>query len=141
MASMIIANGALAMGKPVSLFFTFWGLDVIRNENAPSVNKPLMDRMFSAMLPSDAGHLDTISKMDMHGLGAKMIRKVMRDKGVETPSNLLQSLIDGGAQLIACQMSMDVMGIKKEELIDGVEIGGVAAFLGEAEESGTTLFI
>ena len=141
MASMIIANGALAMGKPVSLFFTFWGLDVIRNENAPSVNKPLMDRMFSAMLPSDAEHLDTISKMDMHGLGAKMIRKVMRDKGVETPSNLLQSLIDGGAQLIACQMSMDVMGIKKEELIDGVEIGGVAAFLGEAEESGTTLFI
>jgi len=141
MASMIIANGALAMGKPVSLFFTFWGLDVIRNESAPSVNKPLMDRMFSAMLPSDAEHLDTISKMDMHGLGAKMIRKVMRDKGVETPSNLLQSLIDGGAQLIACQMSMDVMGIKKEELIDGVEIGGVAAFLGEAEESGTTLFI
>jgi tRNA 2-thiouridine synthesizing protein A len=141
MASMIIANGALAMGKPVSLFFTFWGLDVVRNENAPSVNKPLMDRMFSAMLPSDAEHLDTISKMDMHGLGAKMIRKVMHDKGVETPSNLLHSLIDGGAQLIACQMSMDVMGIKKEELLEGVEIGGVAAFLGEAEGSGTTLFI
>jgi tRNA 2-thiouridine synthesizing protein A len=97
--------------------------------------------MFSAMLPSDAEHLDTISKMDMHGLGAKMIRKVMHDKGVETPSKLLQSLVDGGAQLIACQMSMDVMGVKKEELIDGVEIGGVAAFLGEADESGTTLFI
>ena len=141
MASMIIANGAMAMGKPVSLFFTFWGLDVIRNEHAPSLKKPLMDRMFSAMLPSDAEHLDTISKMDMHGLGAKMIRKVMHDKGVETPSKLLQSLVDGGAQLIACQMSMDVMGIKKEELIDGVEIGGVAAFLGEADESGTTLFI
>jgi len=141
MASMIIANGALAMGKPVSLFFTFWGLDVIRREDAPSLNKPLMDRMFSTMLPSDVEHLNTISKMDMHGMGAKMIRKVMHDKGVETPSNLLKSLVEGGANLIACQMSMDVMGIQKEELIDGVEIGGVAAFLGEAGESGTTLFI
>jgi len=141
MASMIIANGALAMGKPVSLFFTFWGLDVIRKEDAPHTNKPFMDRMFSTMLASDADHLNSISKMDMHGLGAKMIRKVMHDKGVETPGHLLHSLIDGGAQLIACQMSMDVMGIQKEELIDGVEIGGVAAFLGEASESGTTLFI
>ena len=141
MASMIIANGALAMGKPVSLFFTFWGLDVIRREDAPHLNKPMMDRMFSTMLPSDADHLNTISKMDMHGLGAKMIRKVMHDKGVETPGNLLHSLVEGGAQLIACQMSMDVMGIQKEELIDGVDIGGVAAFLGEAGESGTTLFI
>ena len=141
MASMIIANGALAMGKPVSLFFTFWGLDVIRRVDAPHLNKPMMDRMFSTMLPSDADHLNTISKMDMHGLGAKMIRKVMHDKGVETPGNLLHNLVEGGAQLIACQMSMDVMGIQKEELIDGVEIGGVAAFLGEAGESGTTLFI
>jgi NADPH-dependent 2,4-dienoyl-CoA reductase/sulfur reductase-like enzyme/peroxiredoxin family protein/TusA-related sulfurtransferase/rhodanese-related sulfurtransferase len=141
MASMIIANGALAMGKPVSLFFTFWGLDVIRREDTPSLKKNLMDRMFSTMLPSDVGHLNTISKMDMHGMGAKMIRKVMHDKGVETPSNLLKNLVEGGASLIACQMSMDVMGIQKEELIDGVEIGGVAAFLGEAGESGTTLFI
>ncbi|MDD2775101.1 MAG: FAD-dependent oxidoreductase [Gallionella sp.] len=141
MASMIIANGALAMGKGVSLFFTFWGLDVLRREDAPARNKPLMDRMFSSMLPSGVDHLTSISKMDMHGLGAKMIRKVMHDKGVETPGHLLQSLIDGGAQLIACQMSMDVMGIDKTELIDGVEIGGVAAFLGEASESNTTLFI
>ncbi len=141
MASMIIANGALAMGKPVSLFFTFWGLDVLRRENAPARDKPMMDRMFSSMLPSGVDHLNSISKMDMHGLGAKMIRKVMHDKGVETPGHLLQSLVDGGAQLIACQMSMDVMGIHQSELIDGVEIGGVAAFLGEASESGTTLFI
>jgi len=141
MASLIIANGAMAMGKPVSMFFTFWGLDVIRRVDAPHLNKPMMDRMFSTMLPHDADHLNTISKMDMHGLGAKMIRKVMHDKGVETPGNLLHNLADGGAQLIACQMSMDVMGIQEEELIDGVETGGVAAFLGEAGESGTTLFI
>ena len=101
----------------------------------------MMDRMFSSMLPSGVDHLNSISKMDMHGLGAKMIRKVMHDKGVETPGHLLQSLVDGGAQMIACQMSMDVMGIHQSELIDGVEIGGVAAFLGEASESGTTLFI
>ena len=141
MASMIIANGAMAMGKPVSLFFTFWGLDVIRRVDAPHLNKPMMDKMFSAMLPHDVDHLNSISKMDMHGMGAKMIRKVMSDKGMETPGNLLKSLVEGGAQLIACQMSMDVMGIQKEELIDGVETGGVAAFLGEAGESGTTLFI
>lgn len=141
MASMIIANGALAMGKPVSLFFTFWGLDVLRREDAPARDKPLMDRMFSSMLPSDVDHLTSISKMDMHGLGAKMIRKVMQDKGVETPGQLLRNLVGGGAQLIACQMSMDVMGIARSDLIDGVEIGGVAAFLGEASESGTTLFI
>ena len=141
MASMIIANGALAMGKPVSLFFTFWGLDVIRREDAPDLDKPVMDRMFSTILPKDVDHLNSISKMDMHGLGAKMIRKVMHDKGVESPGKLLHSLVEGGAQLIACQMSMDVMGIQEAELIDGVEIGGVAAFLGEAGESGTTLFI
>ncbi|MBF0281210.1 MAG: FAD-dependent oxidoreductase [Zetaproteobacteria bacterium] len=141
MASMIIANGALAMGKPVTLFFTFWGLDVIRRGDAPHLPKPMMDKMFSTMLPSDVDHLNTISKMDMHGLGAKMIRKVMHDKGVETPGHLLQSLVDGGAQMIACQMSMDVMGIQQEELIEGVEIAGVAAFLAEAGDSGTTLFI
>ncbi|MDD4929219.1 MAG: FAD-dependent oxidoreductase [Gallionella sp.] len=141
MASMIIANGALAMGKPVSLFFTFWGLDVLRRADAPARNKTMKDRLFSSMLPTGIDHLNSISKMDMHGLGAKMIRHVMHDKGVETPGHLLQSLIDGGAQLIACQMSMDVMGIVQAELIDGVEIGGVAAFLGEASESGTTLFI
>lgn len=141
MASLIIANGALAMGKPVSLFFTFWGLSVLRRDNPPPVEKSMMDRMFSAMLPSGVAHLDSLSKMNNAGLGVKLMRKVMRDKRVESPAALLASLVEGGAQLIACQMSMDVMGIHAEELIDGVEIGGVAAFLGEAQESGTTLFI
>lgn len=141
MASMIIANGAMAMGKPVSLFFTFWGLNVLRRANPPPVEKSLMDRMFGAMLPSGISHLDSISKLNNAGLGVKLLRKVMRDKHVDDPATLLNTLIAGGAQLIACQMSMDVMGIRLEELIDGVEIGGVAAFLGEAQESGTTLFI
>lgn len=141
MASMIIANGAMAMGKPVSLFFTFWGLNVLRSNPAPHIDKPMMDRMFGAMLPQGAGHLDSISKLNNAGLGVKLLRKVMRDKRVDTPESLLATLVEGGAQLIACQMSMDVMGLRHEELIDGVEIGGVAAFLGEAQESGTTLFI
>jgi len=141
MASMIIANGALAMGKPVSLFFTFWGLNVLRRTPAPHVNKPLMDRMFGAMLPQGIDKLDSISKLNNAGLGVKLLRKVMRDKHVDDPASLLATLVAGGAQLIACQMSMDVMGIHHEELIDGVELGGVAAFLGEAQESGTTLFI
>lgn len=141
MASMIIANGAMAMGKPVSLFFTFWGLNVLRRTPAPHVDKPMMDRMFGAMLPQGIDKLDSISKLNNAGLGVKLLRKVMRDKHVDDPASLLATLVDGGAQLIACQMSMDVMGIHHEELIDGVELGGVAAFLGEAQESGTTLFI
>lgn len=141
MASMVIANGAMAMGKPVSLFFTFWGLNVLRREHPPHIDKPLMDRMFSAMLPAGMGKLDSISKLNNAGLGVKLLRKVMRDKHVDDPTTLLATLVEGGAQLIACQMSMDVMGIRQEELIDGVELGGVAAFLGEAQESGTTLFI
>ena len=141
MASLIIANGALAMGKPVSVFFTFWGLNVLRRADAPALSKGFMDKMFGAMMPAGTERLNSISKMNFAGMGAKLIRTVMRQKGVETPTALLKGLVDGGAQLIACNMSMDVMGIRKEELIDGVELGGVAAFLGEAAESGTTLFI
>ena len=85
--------------------------------------------------------LNSISKMNFAGLGAWLIRKVMRDKRVEEAAQLLKNLQEGGAQLIACQMSMDVMGIRHEELIDGVELGGVAAFLSEAQQSATTLFI
>ena len=141
MASLIIANGALAMGKPVSVFFTFWGLNVLRRPDAPALKKSFMDRMFGAMMPKGVERLNSISKMNFAGFGAKLIRKVMRDKGVDLPAKLLKDLVDGGAQLIACQMSMDVMGIHREELIDGVELGGVATFLGEASESATSLFI
>lgn len=141
MASLIIANGALAMGKTVSVFFTFWGLNVLRRPDAPALPKPFMDKMFGAMMPAGAGRLDSISKMNFAGMGAQMIRHVMNQKGVETPAQLLKDLVAGGARLTACQMSMDVMGIREEELIDGVEMGGVAVFLDDASESETTLFI
>lgn len=141
MASLIIANGALAMGKPLTVFFTFWGLNVLRRADAPALDKSFMDGMFGAMMPAGVSKLNSISKMNFAGFGAKLIRKVMRDKRVDDAATLLQNLVDGGAQLIACQMSMDVMGLRHEELIDGVELGGVAAFLGEAHESAMTLFI
>ena len=141
MAALIIASGAQAMGKNVSLFFTFWGLSVLRRPDAPPLKKNLVESAFGAMLPKDAGHLASLSKLNFAGLGAAMMKKVMGDKRVNTPEMLLSGLIAGGAEIIACQMSMDVMGIRKEELIAGVETGGVAAFLAEAEDSGTTLFI
>lgn len=141
MASLIIANGALAMGKPVALFITFWGLNVLRRGDAPAQSKPFVDRMFGAMMPAGVSRLNSISKMNFAGMGAWLIRQVMRDKRVEEAANLLRSLQQGGAQLIACQMSMDAMGIRHAELVDGVELRGVAALLGEAHHSATTLFI
>lgn len=141
MASLIIASGAQAMGKKVSLFFTFWGLNVLRRPDAPAVKKSLIERAFGIMLPKGAGKLNSLSKMNFSGMGAPLMKHIMASKRVATPTELLTGLISGGAEIIACQMSMDVMGFKQEELIDGIEIGGVAAFLAEAEESGTTLFI
>ncbi|WP_370674497.1 FAD-dependent oxidoreductase [Pleomorphomonas sp. PLEO] len=141
MASLIIANGALAMGSKVTLFFTFWGLNVLRKPDAPSPRKPMIDAAFGFMLPKGAGRLNRLSNMNFAGLGGRLMRKVMGDKHVDSPASLLASLVDGGATLVACQMSMDVMGIRREELIDGVEIGGVATFLGRAQQSATTLFI
>lgn len=141
MASLIIANGALAMGSKVTLFFTFWGLNVLRKPDAPTLRKPIIDAAFGFMLPKGAKKLNRLSNMNFAGMGGMMMRKVMGDKKVDTPAALLASLVEGGATLVACQMSMDVMGIRREELIDGVEIGGVATFLGEAQLSQTTLFI
>lgn len=141
MAALIIANGALAMGKPVSLFFTFWGLNVLRRPEAPPLKKSLIEATFGMMLPQGATKLNSLSKMNFAGMGAPLMKHVMAGKNVAKPVELLSELIKGGAQIIACQMSMDVMGIRHEELIEGVELGGVAAFLGEAQESATTLFI
>ena len=141
MASLIIANGAIAMGSKVTVFFTFWGLNLLRRPNLASPAKPLIDAAFGFMLPKGVGRANRLSNMNFLGVGGRLMRKVMRDKHVEDPANLLASLVSGGATLVACQMSMDVMGLRREELIDGVEIGGVAAFLSEARQSGTTLFI
>ncbi|MBT2659643.1 CoA-disulfide reductase [Bacillus sp. ISL-45] len=139
-ATFIIASGAAAMGKEVTLFFTFWGLNILKRNDAPSTEKDMMAKMFSMMMPKGANDLP-LSKMNMGGMGSKMIKTVMANKNVDSLENLMKNAMDAGVKLVACGMSMDIMGIAKEELIDGVEIGGVAAYLGDAEDSGLNLFI
>lgn len=139
-ASFIIANGAAASGKKVTMFFTFWGLNVIRKPNKVPVAKNFVSRMFGAMMPRGSRKL-SLSRMNMMGMGAPMIRGVMKSKSVFSLEELIESAIAQGVELVACQMSMDVMGIVQEELLDGVLIGGVGYYLGKADHSGVNLFI
>lgn len=140
MAAFVIANGALAMGSRVTMFFTFWGINALRKPGPQAAGKGLLDRMFGWMMPKGPDAL-TLSNMNMMGMGTAMMKHVMKTKGVESLPELMGAARAGGARLVACTMSMDVMGIKREELIDGLELGGVAAFLGEADESNVTLFV
>ncbi|WP_196598341.1 FAD-dependent oxidoreductase [Pectinatus frisingensis] len=140
MASLVIANGAAAMGRPVTMFFTFWGLNILRKNNAPAVKKSFIAKMFGSMMPRGTENL-TISKMNMGGIGTKMMKKIMKDKNVASLDELLKSARENGVKMIACTMSMDVMGITKEELIDGIDFGGVTSYLGAAEEANVNLFI
>ncbi|KXL53456.1 coenzyme A disulfide reductase [Anaerotignum neopropionicum] len=140
LASFIIANGAASMGRPVTMFFTFWGLNALRKSDMPSVKKPFMDKMFGAMMPKGSKKLK-LSKMNMAGMGTSMMKKVMKDKNVDSLETLMQYAMNKGIRLVACTMSMDIMGITKDELIDGVEFAGVASYLGDAEESNVNLFI
>lgn len=139
-ASFIIANGAASMGRKVTMFFTFWGLNILRKPEKMSVKKDFMGKMFGMMMPRGSKKLK-LSNMNMMGMGGKMIRKLMKDKNVSSLEELIQSAIDSGIEIVACQMSMDLMGFKKEELMDGVKIGGVGYYLGEAEDSNVNLFI
>lgn len=139
-ASFIIANGAASMGRKVTMFFTFWGLNILRKPEKVKVEKGFMDKMFGMMMPRGSKKLQ-LSKMNMMGMGGKMIRKVMKDKNISSLEELIKAAMDSGIEIVACQMSMDVMGIKKEELLDGVKIGGVGYYLGEAEEANVNLFV
>lgn len=138
-ASFIIASGAAAMGKPVTMFFTFWGLNVLRKPDA-RVRKRGLDAMFGWMMPKGTAKLP-ISKMNMGGLGAKMIRHVMNKKNVDSLESLMQGAMKAGVKLVACTMSMDIMGIQKEELIEGIDYAGVASYLADADDAGINLFI
>jgi NADPH-dependent 2,4-dienoyl-CoA reductase/sulfur reductase-like enzyme/peroxiredoxin family protein/rhodanese-related sulfurtransferase/TusA-related sulfurtransferase len=140
LAAFIIANGAIAMGEEVSMFFTFWGLNALRRPDAPARDKALTDRLFSAMLPKDANHL-ALSQMNMLGAGPAMIKKVMKNNSVPSLPELMATAREGGVRLIACTMTMDLLGMTEPDLVEGIEFGGVATFLGEANQSGTTLFI
>lgn len=140
LASFVIANGAAAMGRPVTMFFTFWGLNVLRKTEPQNIKKPFIDAMFGKMMPRGVNKLK-LSKMNMGGMGTAMMRKVMKDKNIDSLEDLIKKAMANGVKMIACTMSMDVMGITKEELIDGIEYAGVGTYLGDAEESNVNLFI
>ena len=140
LASFIIANGAAAMGRPVTMFFTFWGLTALRKPEKQPIQKSFMEGMFDKMLPRGTKELK-LSKMNMGGMGTSMMKKIMEEKNVDSLEIMIEKAKAAGIKLVACTMSMDIMGIRPEELIDGVELGGVGAYLGDAEESNVNLFI
>lgn len=140
LATFVLANGAAATGQKVTVFFTFWGLNAIKKTVKPAVKKDLFGKMFGWMMPSDSRKL-RLSKMNMGGIGPKMMRYVMKRKGVDSLESLRQQAVDNGVEFIACQMSMDVMGIKKEELLDNVTVGGVATYMERAGSSNVNMFI
>jgi len=140
LATFVLANGAATTGQKVSIFFTFWGLNVIKKTAKPKVKKDIFGRMFGMMLPSSSLKL-RLSKMSMLGIGDRMMRHIMKNKGIDSLESLRQQAIDSGVEFIACQMSMDVMGVKREELLDDVTVGGVATYMERAEEANVNLFI
>ena len=140
LATFVIANGAAATGEKVSIFFTFWGLNAIKKSRKPKVRKDLFGKMFSMMLPSSTKSLK-LSKMNMFGAGSRMIRYIMKNKNIDSLEQLRDSAMKNGVEFIACQMSMDVMGVNREELLDGVTIGGVATYMNRTDSANLNLFI
>jgi peroxiredoxin family protein len=136
LASMIIASGA-AYGKKVTIFFTFWGLSILKKQK---VKKSGLAKLFDIMLPSKANNLP-LSRMNMGGMGASMIKYIMKQKNVDSLPDMIEQAHQLGVKFVACTMSMDLMGIEKEELFDFVEYGGVATFIGDSEQANMQLFI
>ena len=139
MAALVIATGAASMGMEVSMFFTFWGLSVLKKARGLA-GKSVLEKAFSVMTPAGIADLG-VSKMNFAGAGALMFRKMMKDKDVASIEELFTMAREMGVRIVACTMSMDVMGIKEEELIGKLEFGGVATYLGDASDSKVTLFI
>ena len=139
-AAFIMANASAALGRKTSIFFTFWGLNLLRKPEKVRVKKDFLAKMFGWMMPRGSTRLP-LSKMNMGGIGPKLIRHIMKQKNVDSLEDLIKTAQSQGVELIACSMSMDVMGIKPEELIDGIKPGGAAAMLAHAEESDMSLFI
>lgn len=140
LATFVLANGAAATGEKVSIFFTFWGLNAIKKTTKSKNKKDIFGKMFGMMLPSDSRKLK-LSKMNMAGIGSKMMRHVMKHKNIDSLETLRDMAIANGVEFIACQMSMDVMGINKDELLENVTIGGVATYMNRADNSNVNLFI
>ncbi len=139
-AGFVIATGAAAAGLETSMFFTFWGLSVLKKKGAPGGQKNLLEKMFAAMTPASSEWLGT-SKMNYFGLGAVMLRKMMKDKQIASLEELIALAREMDVKMIACTMSMDAMGVSKDELVDGLTYGGVATYMADAVRSRVTLFI
>ena len=140
LATFVLANGAAATGQKVTIFFTFWGLNVIKKLHKPETEKDIFGKMFGMMLPSSSKKLK-LSKMSMGGIGGKMMRYIMNKKGIDSLESLRQQALENGVEFIACQMSMDVMGVKQEELLAEVTIGGVATYMERTDNANVNLFI
>jgi NADPH-dependent 2,4-dienoyl-CoA reductase/sulfur reductase-like enzyme/peroxiredoxin family protein/rhodanese-related sulfurtransferase/TusA-related sulfurtransferase len=140
LATFVLANGAAATGQKTTIFFTFWGLNVIKKVSKPKVKKDLFGKMFGMMLPSNSLKMH-LSRMSMFGIGDKLMRHIMKKKGIESLETLRQQALDNGVEFIACQMSMDMMGVKREELLDDVTVGGVATYMERADKANMNLFI
>jgi len=139
LAAFVIATGAAAVGQEVSMFFTFWGLSALKKDSKLA-GKNLFEKMMGVMSPAGTKQLP-VSKMNYFGVGAKMLRKMMKDKNVASLEEMMDLARELGVKMVACEMSRDVMGISDDELIDGLESGGVGSFLGDSLRSKTSLFI
>ena len=139
LAAFVIATGAAAMGQQVSMFFTFWGLSVLKKETQLS-GKTLFQKMMALMSPGSSQSLP-VSKMNYFGVGAKMLRSMMKEKHVSSLEEMISLARDLGVRMIVCEMSRDVMGIRESELVAGLECGGVASFLADSLQSRTSLFL
>ncbi|OIQ80760.1 DsrE/DsrF-like family protein [mine drainage metagenome] len=141
LAAFVIANGAAAMGDEVTMFFTFWGLNALRKpEKQKTTDKTMLQKMFTMMMPRGPQKL-AMSNMNFAGIGPKLMKKAMRQQNVYSIDEMIAIAKEQEIKMIACTMSMDVMGLKAEELIDGLEFAGVASYLGEADEANVNLFI
>ncbi len=140
-AAFVIANGAAAMGDDVTMFFTFWGLNVLRRDRStPTSGKTFLQGMFARMMPRGPARL-SMSHMNLLGIGPRLMTRVMRQQNILTLEELIATAREQGIKMIACTMSMDVMGLRREEFIDGLEYAGVATYLGEANGANVNLFV
>lgn len=140
MAAYIIANGAAAYDHEVTIFHTFWGINALRKQETVEVKKGFLEKMFGKMMPRGAEKLG-LSKMQMLGMGPKMIKHVMEKHNALTLTQLIEMAQEQDIKLVSCTMTMDLLGLQEEELLDGVQFAGVAAYLADAEDGNVNLFI
>jgi peroxiredoxin family protein len=140
MAAYIIANGAAAYDHEVTIFHTFWGLNALRKDEAITLKKGFMEKMFGKMMPRGADKMG-LSKMNFAGFGPKMIKDVIKKHNALPLPQLIEMAQEQDVKLVACTMTMDLLGLQKDELLDNLDYAGVAAYLGDAEDGNVNLFI